>query len=351
MHCKSSLVDDYSCPTCRKSYPLLDGSLPILVTDPAWYLTDHITGTQTILTRAERALAMVAELLATGHRREAALRRMREGMSVNVELVRRWHAALTACSPATTQFASNLRRNGDGVTANIGALRYIINDWGHGAENEEVIAQLVEILRRQLAGRDLSSVAVLGGGAGRLAWELSRDCDAVHIFDVSAALALTYSWLRAEPIVVHQPIEMNARTIEDLYPAVRLTSEVPERDRAARPERVDYVIGDVLRMPVADASITAAVAVYLTDVVASIPALLAELARVLVPGGAFVNFGTLGYSDFKPGEMWTASELRDVLAEHGFRIEHEDWVPHRLWPSSALVQLQATAWSFVAVKV
>ena len=335
------------CAGCGRSYPTLEPGLPILVADPSWLLVDQITGTRVIELRAERALAQVEQLLERpGHRREAALQRMARGMKINLELVRRWGATLAACMPAATSYARQVQPNPPGATAAIGALRYAINDWGHAPANEQGHAIVLASLRAHLAPYDRSAVAVLGGGAGRIACELARDCDAVQIFDLSAAMALICSSVRRGELVVHHPIDMNVRDVEDLYPAVTLTAELP----AAQLARVDYAIADVLRMPVADGAFTAAVAVYLTDVVGSVTDLLREVHRVLAAGGVFVGFGTLGYSDFRPAEMWTAAELRELLVEHGFAIAHEEWVTHRLWPSRILVETQATAWSFVAVK-
>jgi len=275
---------------------------------------------------------------------------MAHGMEVNLDLVRRWSGALEACMPAATSYARSVQPSPPGATAAIGALRYFINDWGHGEANEAGHSVVVDSLRRHLEPHDRSSIVVLGGGAGRIASELTRDCDAVQVFDLSAAMALTFHWLRGGELTVHHPIDMNVRDVDELYPAIALTTVLPARDRPAHLDRVDYAIADALRMPVADATFSAAVAVYLTDVVGSVTDLVREAHRVLVPGGAFVVFGTLGYADFRPAEMWTVAELRELLAEQGFAIAHEEWVTHALWPSRILVQTEATAWSFVAVK-
>lgn len=346
--CKAALVadgDGFTCSRCRKPYPRLAG-VPVLVADVRWWLTDQLAIVAKLERRAQRALDVVAALVDKGHRRQAALARLRDGMQVNLALVRRWYAALVACSPAIAKMAESAAVTDDVVSPLIEPLKYFISDWGHRAESETAIAAIVASLRGHLAGRDRSAVAVLGGGAGRLAWELSRDCDEIHVFDMSAAMALTYEWLRRESLLVHQVIAMNVREVADLYEPVELTMQLP----GARPERVHYAMADALRLPVADGSLSAALSVYLTDVVASVDALVAEAARVLAPGGAFIHFGTLGYSGFNPAEMWTAAELRELFARHGFRVEREEWVPHRLWASSSIVDVSVHAWSVLAIK-
>ncbi|MBC7276138.1 class I SAM-dependent methyltransferase [Nocardioides sp.] len=61
---------------------------------------------------------------------------------------------------------------------------------------------------------------------------------------------------------------------------------------------------------------------------ADLPAILSEFARVLSPGGSAL----IGYFDGEPGEAfdhavhtayyWSAKALEDLLAEHGFVVEH-----------------------------
>jgi SAM-dependent methyltransferase len=350
--CKSTLEPRppvLICASCGKSYPfLVAGRVPLLVADPEWHITETLAALVATERRAQRALDEVTRLLAAGHRRARALARMQRGIAGNLALVRRWRAALAAASPGAAGLAAQLRQADDGMTANIPTFRYFVHDWGRRPENEVVIAATVASLDRHLAGRDRSAVVVLGGGAGRLAWELSRGCDAVQIFDLGAPMALTWAWLQDEELLVHQIVEMNVGEVDELYPEVALA--VPH-DPTARPERVSYAVADALRMPIAAGSVSAAVSVYFSDVVGALPDLLREVSRVLAPGGAFLHFGTLGYGGFAPAEMWTAEEVRALVAEHGFRIEAEEWVPHALWPSTSLVQLQARAWSFVARKM
>jgi SAM-dependent methyltransferase len=342
--CKATLdagAGGHSCSRCHKPYPRLAG-VPVLVADIGWWLKDQLVVVARMEQRAQRALDIVTGLLGKTHPREAALIRMRDGIQRNLALVRRWSAELVACASPAVKAAAAMGAEDVAVSAVIEPLKYFIADWGGQPASEASIAAIVASLRGHLAGRDLRTVAVLGGGAGRVAWELTRDCEQVHLFDLSAMMALTYEWLRREDIVVHQVVEMNVREVSELYPAVRLAmSERP----------VQYAIADALHLPVADGSLSAALSVYMTDVVGNVEAFVTEAARVLAPGGAFIHFGTLGYGGFNPPEMWTAAELRELLARHGFRVEREEWVPHRLWPSTSMVQTHVNAWSVLAIKV
>jgi SAM-dependent methyltransferase len=95
--------------------------------------------------------------------------------------------------------------------------------------------------------------------------------------------------------------------------------------------RLPAARGDVERMPVRDGSVPAVIAVMVHTDMPGYPAVLAEVARVLAPGGVFLHVGVHpcfcgGFADhadrdavvIRPGYLdghWT----RDSWTEHGIR--------------------------------
>jgi len=141
------------------------------------------------------------------------------------------------------------------------------------------------------------------------------------------------------------------------------------RERLGHDGRVIYVAASFYAMPFVDASLDAAMMVRVIHHVENVPALLAELARVLSPGGAYVlefankrhlkaiaryALGRQEWSPFEPApyefvEMnfdFHPAWMRRRLAEAGFHVKHQRTVSHfrlpllkRLVPAGALAAL------------
>lgn len=92
---------------------------------------------------------------------------------------------------------------------------------------------------------------------------------------------------------------------------------------------VPFAVGDLTALPVATASVGGVLAWYsvIHTPPAGVPAVLAEVARVLVPGGSLL----LGFFDGDAGvpfdhtvvtaHHWSADALGVLLADHGFVVE------------------------------
>jgi len=86
-----------------------------------------------------------------------------------------------------------------------------------------------------------------------------------------------------------------------------------ERLRRERAERARSIVGDATRLPLADRSIDAAFLVFVLGEIPDRPAALAELRRVLKPGGVLSVMETLTDSDYQ-----LEASVTDLCRAFGF---------------------------------
>jgi SAM-dependent methyltransferase len=223
-------------------------------------------------------------------------------------------------------------------------FQYLTRDWSGFPECEREVALLLDALRRGIAAHcpDRRAAAVLGAGAGRFARELCADFATVEAVDRSLLAAAAFRLLASDGATVHDVTEANAYSAETQVR--RFEARVPAG------AGLRYTVADALALPFPDRSLSAVVSVYFTDVVPLAP-LLAEVARVLAPGGALLHFGPLGYHFDAPAEMLAADEVRRAIEAAGFAIHLETRVPALHCGSAARMAANwFDNWSFVAVK-
>ena len=202
-------------------------------------------------------------------------------------------------------------------------------DWGWGqSENDDALRLVAGAL-----GGHRPRLLVLGAGAGRLAYDL-------HQHDVSAlTVALDINpllMLAAERIVRGGSVELYEfpiapRTAADAAVLRRLVA--PD---SARPG-LQLVLADAWHAPFAPQSFDAVITPWLIDIVEPPPAIVAAAVnRLLVPGGRWLNFGSLCFPWRRPSLRPSAEELLEVVATAGFTVQaHGDQdLPYMHSPAS-----------------
>ena len=157
---------------------------------------------------------------------------------------------------------------------------------------DEISAQLTEALLAELARIGADNILEVGVGTGRISRPLMECGIRVHGVDISVAMMRT---LR--------------RQLGDGHIAP------------------DLMLGDATRLPFASSSVPAALMVHILHLVSSMPEAVAEVARVLKPGGVLLHEVT---RDPHGTASWQASAniWAEALAPHHYerrrRPETED---------------------------
>ncbi len=119
---------------------------------------------------------------------------------------------------------------------------------------DEVAAQLTEALLAELARIDADRVLEVGVGTGRISRPLMERGIRVHGVDISAAMMRTL-----------------------------------RRQLGGGHIAPDLMLGDATRLPLASASVPAVLMVHILHLVSSMPDAVAEVARVVKPGGVLLH--------------------------------------------------------------
>lgn len=117
-------------------------------------------------------------------------------------------------------------------------------------------------------------------------------------------------------------LDAGAGTLSARYLVKRLGFEYKSLDLEKHHLDIDYV-GDVQKMPIADASFDSVVCLQVLEHVPNPQKAIAEIYRVLKPGGtAIVSVPFLLYLHNEPNDYWryTKHSLRNLFTEAGFEI-------------------------------
>jgi hypothetical protein len=329
------------CRSCQTRYPSL-GGLPVLLPEPLAHLRLWRDQLASLRDRA-RATCQAFELAAgtaalPGQKRQ--LFGWRDAVRMQLDDL---SAILTPLLGASGEARGVLPR---------GVVEYqalLFRDWawprvGHG-ETQASFSVLAELLDGRALGRQL----VLGAGACGLAYELHRRCAASQ----TVALDIDpYLLLVAEQIVRGNSIQLTEASVTALTPGEQSRRwELAAPHGALGPEAFSLIFADGVEPPFGPASFDSVVTPWFIDQVPrDLPALVAALARLLVPGGVWINHGPLLYPERLGFEARYSSEaVVELASQAGFELlaEKRESMPYLVSPLSGRGRLEHV-WSFVA---
>jgi ubiquinone/menaquinone biosynthesis C-methylase UbiE len=184
--------------------------------------------------------------------------------------------------------------------------------WG-GGENADAQRLVSDAL-----GEARPRLLVLGAGAGRLAYDLhqSGSSGLTVALDINPMLMLAAERIVRGGVIDLYEFPIAPRTATDAAVLRRLAAPAP-----ARPG-LHLVLADAWHAPFAPQSFDAVVTPWLIDIVEPAPAeIAAAINRLLVPGGRWVNFGSLSFPWRRPSLRPSAEELLEIVAAAGFSVD------------------------------
>ncbi len=216
-------------------------------------------------------------------------------------------------------------------------------DWVWGdVENRSAVA----IVRDFADSEPLGRLLVPGAGAGRLAYDMHQDLApaSTTALDSNPLLVWSLKRLAAGDTLNLVEFPRAPRTAEDVA--------VPRELRAPAAARSGFAVllGEVLHAPFEPESFDTVVTAWLIDTLPeTLPQVAQHIARLLAPGGRWINFGALPFALADPADNLTCTEVGAVLGAHGLSIERErdDPLPYLRSPASRHSRIEQT-YSFVA---
>ncbi len=323
-----------ACLSCRIDFPSLAG-IPWLMPDPRAALIEW----------RGRLHHLLTHYAAEAGRQRAALTEAASGSPTHRRLV---HVAAALDDQATRirelMQPLGLERRSEAHAVHValgtelplhqGLSSYYTNlhrDWCWGEiENR---ASLDAVIASLPAGQPPARILVLGAGAARLAYDLHTAIrpkltvalDFNPLFLLAAARILGGSALE----LYEFPIA--PRTIEAHAVLQRLAA--PQ----AAPPGLELVLADGSSPPFLPASFDLVLTPWFLDVAGEpIHRVLHRINGLLVPGGLWVNHGSLAFVDALPSHALSLEELLDLLPAQGFApaVAQESKVPYLCSPAS-----------------
>jgi carnosine N-methyltransferase len=332
--CRSSLTmaqGALACAGCAGQYPVVADGIPLLLASATTVIHDTYAGLHRASTMARQQIAQLKTIKATPTR-AAQLMRWEEayrGNQAHVDAMQdllRPHLSVDQLADAAFREARP-----DPATMRepryLHVHSYVRRDWSGRPECEAEVTAMARdaIAALERYAPDRNRVLVLGAGLGRVAYEVTASAREVVAVDNSLAMAASLWLLRQAPRTFYEIRERNVVRADDHVRAFEAAVPAHRADGAST-ERLRYVVADARAVPLPDASVSAILSIYFTDV-GPVGPLLAEASRLLVPGGLFYHFGPLSYQFFNPADQFAVEDLAAVIRASGYDVRDEHWVP------------------------
>jgi hypothetical protein len=323
----------WHCSACQQPFPVI-ADVPWLFAAPAAALQEWRQRFAALIRRSEQTESELRARLRDAALARDAWRRIAHLADAHVKHRARLLDLLAPLqlSAATAPLAA-LEALQTALPLSQDLTSYYVNlhrDWVWGeAEN----AAALRIVRELLETEPLGTMLVPGAGAGRLSYDLHQSANPTRTvaLDINPLLfwALARLLKGASVSLVEFP----------LAPRCAADSAIERTWRLPAPVRpgMELALGDILQPPFAAASFDTVLTPWLIDILpVSLRQLASIVARLLKPGGRWINFGSLSFAQADPAEQLTAAELPTVVNSAGFdwQAEHHEVIPYMRSPAS-----------------
>jgi SAM-dependent methyltransferase len=307
-----------ACDRCGQEYPRA-GRIPVLLPRPDAHVAFWRQQLAFVMVQGHRTLAglegqAAAEGLLPDTR--ARLLALAQGVRDQAEEI----GGLVGPAIGGPVPASEMVALPPGADAPIQYLHYLYRDWGWDSDGQDENQATLEAVRDVIDPGPLGRMLVLGGGGCRLPYDLHRLCGATEtvVVDVDPFL-----FIIAEAVVRGASVRLTESTAnirESGRAAIAWTLAAPAGplDDA----QFHFLFANGLAPPFADGAFDTVVTPWFIDQVPpDLPALLANIARLLRPGGRWINHGPLIYpADAPLSRRFGREEVFDLAARAGFEV-------------------------------
>ncbi len=308
------------CASCRARLDFEEAELACVACGARY---PRIAGIPVLLPRADQHIALwrgqLSLLLERGRETLHGLEQAAQAEALPPSGAQRLRALAAAVNAQVVDIAAVMRPalGGPGPTSSrlprgvVEHLAYLFRDWAWPAlahdENGKALAAAAELLAERPLGRTL----VIGAGACRLAYDLHRQHGATQ----TVALDIDpYLLVLAEKVIRGASVrltEASLKVMEANNVSKTWTLQAPAGPLAS--DAFQCLFADGLEPPFADESFETVVTPWFIDQVPrDLPAFIGHVARLLEPGGRWLNQGPLIYPE---GTAFERRFSRDELFE------------------------------------
>ena len=343
--CDTPLVEQKdghtACPACRVDFPILKsptGSVHFLWSEPDASLLDWQNRFNAALADLETQISTTEQLNTVPTATQTRLTHLNAGLIRHQQELTSLFSGLQVGDAIAKETHLALRTK---LPSHHGALSYAQNihrDWCWGdEENQAVLRHLSTVL----TGADKPArLLVLGCGAGRLAYDLHRQLqpEVTWAVDSNPLLCLLGQRMCAGEKIPFSEFPLAPITAEDA--AVERTLSAPQPIQG-----IHFICADGLRLPFPAGQFDLVVTPWLLDVIdTGITTLLDTIYHASVPGGQWLNHGSLAFTGHQAANRITREELIEHTNNQGFTVDRseDEWLPYLQSPASRHRRLELT---------
>lgn len=340
----------HRCGGCQVDFPLV-GGIPWLFADPATALGEWRGRLNFAVEKLDQDVAGLATALLNKELHKLTRERMERLRAVTEDHAARLRKLLEPLNIDTLEadYATYLALR-TRLPSDQGLTTYYANvhrDWAWGEkENAASAALTVEALDGAPAGKTL----VLGAGAARLAYDfhVRAKPELTIAMDFNPLLLLVGKTVMQGASLPLYEFPIAPARMEDEGVLRTLSAEAPV------PDEFYFVLGDALRAPFPERSFQTVLTPWLVDILPEDFAILTRrINRLLAPGGRWINFGSLAFSNADPALRYGLDECVALLEESGFENSRlvENSIPYMCSPASRHSRQESViTWTAVKTK-
>lgn len=191
-------------------------------------------------------------------------------------------------------------------------FKNIFRDWAWGEKENKIYSECLNKLKLTEG-----KVLIIGGGAGRLAYDLAElkpDLEILQI-DINPLLSLIAHKICSGESVDLCEISQFPTEQKNLSTAHKLKAT-----KTLSPQQFQFVVGDISDHPFKDQQFDAIICPWVIDIVAeNFSDLSKRLNFLLKPQGELLIFGPLSFEKQTPQHKLTSEEVAFTLQESGFK--------------------------------
>lgn len=328
------------CLSCRLDFPTL-GGIPWMLPEPRMALIEWRGRLHYLLTHYAAEAARQRATLAQESLGSLTRRRLEHVADALDDQAFRIRELMSPLGLAARNEAHAVHvALGTELPLHQGLSSYYTNlhrDWCWGeAENAAGLAAVMGVLADGLRPE---RVLVLGAGAGRLAYDFH--C----ALQPGLTVALDFNplfLLAARRILEGEALELYEfpiapRTIADHAVLRRLAAPT------STPGGLELLLADASSLPIKPGCFDVVLTPWFIDVASEpVARLLQRINRLLVPGGLWINHGSLAFADGRPGDALSLEELLAAMPAAGFEQPEprEAQLPYLSSPASRHARLE-----------
>ncbi len=317
--CKTELKsqqDNFFCQPCDIKFPVMDHDIVPFFNKPASTIAVAYLALYQAANGWQNRASSLTKILKTSKRKKQLLP-MLKALADNQIFFKDWMKKIdTLVKP--DKLIKVVRQN---TNNNYGYnYSYLTRDWSDNKDKNNEFNHMLGAINKALTGHKLGGNACfLGIGTGRFAVELADKFDNIWGIDSSFGQVAQFNTALESSVNFWQINTKNSVDSKDMLK--KITATIPDKLKI-KASRVNYIWADTLNAPFKDDFFDWILSIYFTDV-KPLPKLVAEVKRLLKPGGYFLHFGPLEYHFPKVEHHYAYDEFKQYFIENNFEIVYD----------------------------